>query len=353
MSSSSFRDDVSRLIPYGWTDDLADSIPPELTPGRVTRVDRGRALVMTRVGVVSATVPDDPVVTGDWVGVQLDEPTSIAHLVQRATVITRYDTSHEMPQPLAANMEVVLIVHGLDLSLKLRRIERALVLAWDSGARPLLVLSKIDLAREGPDGTAVALAEDEFSAIAPGVDVIPVSATTGLGMDVLRSRLRSGETVAVIGESGVGKSTLINALAGGAIRDTGPTRVADRRGRHTTTSRELVPLDSGVILLDTPGVRTLGVWDAADGLTAAFPDLEEAAARCRFRDCSHETEPDCGVKEAIDGGALDPDRVASYRKLEREISRMDRRAVAGRTTRRAKQRTRRVDDWRKDWEETR
>ena len=349
MSNHSERGPESRLIPYGWTDGLADQIPPELEPGRVVRVDRGRALVATAADIVSAAAPDEPVVTGDWVGLAMDDPPTIRHMVDRRTVITRYDTSHEIPQPLASNMDVVLIVHGLDLSMKLRRTERALVLAWESGARPIVILSKADLAPGGPEGTAVAVAEGEFRDIAPGVDVLAVSATTGLGMAELQSLLTPGETVVVLGESGVGKSTLINALAGEDVRDTGPTRVADRRGRHTTTSRELVPLDSGLILLDTPGIRTLGVWNAADGLEAAFSDITTLANQCQFRDCNHEAEPGCAVAEAIESGDLDPDRLTSYRSIQNEMARLDGRAVASRAAKRAKKRSRPTDDWRREW----
>ncbi|MDX1690658.1 MAG: ribosome small subunit-dependent GTPase A [Acidimicrobiia bacterium] len=339
------------LSPYGWADGLADEIPDHLLPGRVVRVDRGRALAQTTIGTIPATVPGDPVVTGDWVGVDVTGRPEIRHVVTRRTVITRYDTSHEIPQPLAANVDAVLVVHGLDLGLKLRRMERALVVAWDSGARPIVVLSKADLAPGGPSGTAVAVAEGEFAAVAPGVEVVTVSAVTGLGVDRLRGALSPGETVVVLGESGVGKSTLVNALAGEDLRDTGPTRVADRRGRHTTTARELVPLPDGLILLDTPGIRTLGVWDAGDGLAAAFSDVEEAARRCRFRDCRHDAEPGCGVRSAVDDGSIDGDRLASYRRLEREMARMDRRraAVEGRVARRTRRRSSSDDDWRRDW----
>jgi ribosome biogenesis GTPase len=352
-SSDTARDARPTLSALGWMAELTSDLDPELTPGRIVRVDRGRAMVATDSGTLGAAVAiDEPVVTGDWVGLSLEPRPEVSALVPRRTVITRYDTSFEMPQPLAANMDVILILHGLDLRPKHRRMERALVMAWDSGARPVVVLSKADVAAGGPDGTDAAVTEGEMREIAVGADVVAVSAVTGRGMDRLRGLLHPGETILVFGESGVGKSTLINALAGEDLRDTGPTRVADRRGRHTTTSRELVPLASGLVLLDTPGVRTLGLWDATDGLEAAFADVEAAAARCRFRDCRHDGEPGCSVRRAIELGDLHPDRVASFRKLGAEMARLERRrkAVEGRIARRARPRSKRRSDWRREWE---
>ncbi len=218
-------------------------------------------------------------------------------------------------QVLAANVDVALVIAGLDGDFNLRRLERYLAVAWTGGAIPVIVLNKADVAHD-LDGLRVAA-----TAIAPGVEVRTISALTGDGVaDLAGDHLPPGRTAVVLGSSGVGKSTLVNALAGAERQRTSAVRDADSRGRHTTTHRELVRLPGGALLIDTPGIRSLGVAGAADGLETAFSDIAELAAGCRFRDCRHEGEPGCDVQAALADGRLDPARFRSHRKLEREAA---------------------------------
>ena len=215
-------------------------------------------------------------------------------------------------QIVAANVDRVWIVHGLDLELNPRRLERYLAVAWESGAQPEIVLTKFDVAVDLENASRVA------AELGLGVPVWIVSTVDPAGCHELASSLVPAATVALLGPSGVGKSSLVNRLAGDQLLDVGAVREGDRKGRHTTTRRELVLLEGGALLLDTPGMRELQVWDLDSGLAAAFPEIDDLAARCRFRDCQHESEPGCAVLTAVDAGSLSPERLASYRKLEAE-----------------------------------
>jgi len=217
-------------------------------------------------------------------------------------------------QVVAANVDTLFLVSGLDGDFNPRRIERYLTAAWDSGARPVVILNKLDRCAD-PDRCLL-----EAQAVAMGVPVHRVSALTGTGCEALREYLRPGETVSLLGSSGVGKSTLANALLGSERQRTRDVRDDDSRGRHTTTTRELLRLPGGAILIDTPGIRALEVTGAADGLADAFAEIAEAAEGCRFRDCRHEGEPGCAVDAAVADGRLAPERLAAYRKLEREAA---------------------------------
>lgn len=255
--------------------------------------------------------------TGDWVAVADDggERAVIHHLLDRQTVMVRRAAGPGRgSQVIAANVDVVGIVTSANQDLNPRRIERYLTVVWESGATPVIVLNKIDLTGE------IALLLAQLEAVALGVPIVQVSALTGTGIDDLRSHVGPGRTVALVGSSGVGKSSLINRLLGRDAQVVNAIRDDDARGRHTTTRRELIVLPEGGVLIDTPGMRELGLVDDGGGIDATFTDIAEVAAGCRFTDCQHETEPGCAVRAAITSGALSGERWESYRKLQREIA---------------------------------
>jgi len=288
---------------------------------RVTRVDRGAVSLHGPSGETramlagplrSARGQDAPAV-GDLAEVRVlgDGTHVLDRLCPRTTAFVRRASGEAThAQVVAANVDLVLVVDTMPEP-GLRRIERYLALAWESGASPAIVLTKADLAGDPADALA------DVDAIAFGVPVLLTSALGGDGIEELRE-LVSGRLVALLGPSGSGKSTLVNALAQSEVMETGEVRDSDGKGRHTTTHRELVPLPGGGALIDTPGMRTLGMWDAAEGLALTFSDVEAVAAECRFADCSHEGEPGCAVRAALEAGELDAARYASWRRLQRE-----------------------------------
>jgi ribosome biogenesis GTPase / thiamine phosphate phosphatase len=301
------------LVRLGYDDSMAAYLDGVGTPGRVARADRGACLVLTADGSVHADVPrglETPPATGDWVALVDD---TVAAVAPRRGAIVRADPSGAgAPQVLAAHVDLVFVVHGLDRPLRPGRIERSLVLAWEAGVEPMVVVTKMDL---GDVGALL----DELEAAAPGVAVHLTSATQGTGLDGLAAVLGGHRTAALLGESGAGKSTLVNLLAGGEVMATGAVRRGDAKGRHTTTARHLVPLPSGGVLLDTPGLRQLGLWSGEEGLAATFADIETLAAGCRFRDCAHTGEPGCAVAAAVADGRLSARRLAGFAKLRREL----------------------------------
>jgi len=338
--SFSFRDTSSHaLVPFGWDDvweaEFAPFAAQGLVPGRVVRVDRNACDLFTPDGPVRAdtafVMPHDPmrvVCTGDWAAVDPAgaDPRFVRSLLPRRSQFVRSTSSKRSEgQVLAANVDHAVVCVSLAAELDLGRLERFLSLAWESGAEPLVVLTKADLV---PDVTYL-LADAETAA--PGVQVVVASAATGEGLDVLADVLGGGTSV-LLGQSGAGKSTLTNALTGREAQEVQAIRDADGKGRHTTTTRDLLPLPDGGVLIDTPGLRGVGLWDAESGVAQVFSEIEELAADCRFQDCSHQSEPGCAVLAALEDGTLPHRRLDSYRKLLREnawiASRTDQRLRA-------------------------
>jgi ribosome biogenesis GTPase len=320
----------------GWQSALA-SLPvganePVLAPARIVAAHRGAwevlagdggpALIAGLTGRLRHEAgPAELPVVGDWLVVDARpaEGAATVHVVlpRRTQLRRKAPADYGSPfQVLAANVDVVLVATSLNRELNPRRIERYLATAWESGARPVVVLTKVDLAR---DPVEVAVAEAQLEEVAIDVPVIATSAISGEGLGAVRTYLGPGRTVALVGSSGVGKSTLANALLGEERLLVREIREDDARGRHTTVGRQLVALPDGDgLLLDTPGLRELGLWDDGTGLDLAFADVARAAEACRFTDCGHESEPGCAVRVAVAEGALGADRFEGWRKLARE-----------------------------------
>ncbi|KDQ70403.1 ribosome small subunit-dependent GTPase A [Streptomyces halstedii] len=335
------------LVPYGWDADWAAAFAPHaergLLPGRVVRVDRGRCDVVTPDGTVQAdtafVVPRDPmriVCTGDWVAVDPGgDPRFVRTLLPRRTAFVRSTSSQRSEgQVLATNVDHVVVCVSLALELDLGRLERFLALAMSSTAgaallhdgtgaprhevRPVVLLTKADLV---PDATTLSQLVQDVERSAPGVPVLPVSSATGEGVDVFRAVVADGTSV-LLGTSGAGKSTLANTLLGEEVMDVRAARDVDGKGRHTTTTRNLLVLPGGGILIDTPGLRGVGLFDAGAGVGQVFSEIEGLARECRFHDCAHDGEPGCAVLSAVEDGTLHVRRLDSYRKLLRENRRI-------------------------------
>jgi ribosome biogenesis GTPase len=317
----------------GWNrrfQSLFESVATEsLVPGRVVRVDRGLATVETGERTIRATAAGTlapggasgaPAV-GDWVGLEPSGDGGVIRLILPRTgaMARRRPGAADAEQVVAANVDLVLVVESLERGPNPRRIERAAALAWDGGATPLVVLTKADVCLDRD--AAVERAREG----APYSDVLLVSAVSGAGIEAVADYLSTGTTSVLLGPSGVGKSTLINRLVGEHRLAVGEVRAGDSKGRHTTTHRELVALPGGGCVIDTPGIRELGLWLDREAVGTVFPEIEDAARDCRFNDCRHESEPGCAVQRAVEDGDIDPRRLDSFLRLRREAENLERR----------------------------
>ena len=343
------HDTAARPLPegleaLGWADHHSEalaSLPGGLEPARVAAVLRGRLRLLDHRGLRPARLggrlrhaaessTELPAV-GDWVAARPGGEALVEHVLPRSSLLVRHAAGLKTEaQAIAANVDLVIVVSSLDADFNPRRLERWLDVITASGSSPLLVLSKLDACEE--PGPLLAAAE----AAMPGTPIVTLCALDGRGVDALETHLSPGTTLALVGSSGVGKSTLTNRLLGREVQATGAVRESDGRGRHVTTHRELFRLPGGALLIDTPGMRELGAW-AEGSAPSGFDDLEELAEGCRFRDCAHESEPGCAVRSAIEGGALDEARLENARKLTRERERLAMRQDAAARAAQAKQ----------------
>ncbi len=292
-------------------------------PARVTAQHKERYEIVCRHGITHARLKtkeyfvdtQDFPTTGDFVMINYIENGDsqiIATLPRKSLFSRREPGPVPRDQAVAANFDYVFIMQSLNLDFNPKRLERYLTLSWQSGAVPVILLTKADLVEDYWDYLT------QVERVAAGVNTHVVSAHTGFGLNRLGAYLQPGKTVVFLGSSGVGKSSLVNALAGEEIMAVSAIREDDSKGRHTTTHRQLIRLQSGVLIIDTPGMRELGMWDVSEGLSDAFSDVESYLGRCRFSDCSHDREPGCAIKAAIAAGELDVQRWESYRKLKEE-----------------------------------
>lgn len=330
--------EVTSLAALGWTETLAAAREGDEPVARVVSLIRGHARVhdgaRERAAVPAGRLRGD-VVVGDFVALEDDaqDPARIARVFERRSLLRRKaagETSRE--QAVAANVDRVGVVEPLDRAPNLRRIERGVTLAWSAGAVPFVVLTKADACDD------VAAVREQVDEVAPFVDVVALSSVSGEGVADLAALLTPASTTVLIGPSGVGKSTLVNALFGHDVQAVAPVRAGDKKGRHTTTARELFALPSGALIIDTPGTRELGLAGDEDDVEAAFADIAALAVDCRFRDCAHEEEPGCAVAAAVERGALDAARLDSYHRQRRELRHLEERQRAFDPERKARER---------------
>jgi ribosome biogenesis GTPase / thiamine phosphate phosphatase len=309
---------ATTLDAYGWSPrwaalvaDEPSAARPGAEPGRVIRHDGIAVLVATPSG--TRQLPwrgglDPAPIVGDWVVATAEV---VEAVLPRSSLLRRQDPRAEIEQPLVANLDAVLITCGADRPIRIGRVQRAAAVAWDAGAVPVIVLTKADLADDIDELVA------QLEAAAVDAEVVVTSAVEGTGLDAVRAAV-ADRTVVLLGESGAGKSTLANALIGEEVAATGRTRGGDAKGRHTTTSRQLHPLPTGGVLVDTPGIRSVGLWTEGDEVPVDFDDVDAIAATCRFSDCAHAGEPGCAVAAAVESGELSAERFAHWQAMERE-----------------------------------
>jgi len=337
---------TDRLSPFGWDDRWSDHLAAYLASpesaevidpvvGRVVRHDGAGLMVATDEGTVRAMFGPPvtpPPVVGDWV--VIDRHQTPQATLPRYSLLRRRAAGGDGEQALVANVDVVLVVCGLDRPVRIGRIQRTVTLAHDAGAEPIVVLTKADKA----DPAVAAVAEQVVAEADPSLEVITLSAQGGWGVDELLERVGQ-RTVALIGESGAGKSTLVNALVADAddVAATGVVRDGDAKGRHTTTSRQLHLLSGGGVLVDTPGIREVGVFADAEAVAETFPEIDELAEQCRFRDCAHQSEPGCAVQAAVESGELEAGRVERWRTLDAEAAAAELRSDPVESRRRGRQ----------------
>ena len=318
------------LNEYGWDGHFEEAFSKynndELIPARIV-ADYGQSVrVIAQDGEIDVQrhIHEERAFgVGDFVALRYSAESFryfIEHLLPRKTMFSRVAAGQVLKEQIvAANIDWVFIMQSLNHDFNLRRLERYMIAAWESGAMPVVVLTKSDLCED------VESKINEAFQVAVGANIHAVSAVSRQGLDEIRSYFKVGKTVALMGSSGVGKSTLVNVMAGKEILKTQEVLRDDDRGRHTTTHRELVLLPDGGLVMDTPGMRTMGMWQAEAGMDSIFGDIEELAEQCRFRDCVHEKEPGCAVKAALEDGTLESERWESYKKLKKEMAHLDRK----------------------------
>ena len=324
--------DFASLDPYGWSSrwaELLARVTGDATPGRVVRHDGASLVLALPEGVATialATRLDPEPTVGDWVAIVDGYPVAV---LDRTSLLRRQAAMRDEQQVLAANVDLVFLVCGLDRPVKAGRIQRGAALAADAGAEPVVVLTK---ASQGKDPAAVVARVLKAN---PGIPIIVTSVREGVGVTELRDAVR-GKTVAMVGESGAGKSTIVNALLEKEAAATGAVRTGDSKGRHTTTTRHLHLLPGGGALIDSPGIRSIGLWGDPTAVKETFADIAALGDGCRFADCGHESEPDCAVKAAVLEGTLEPERLAAWRALKNETEASAKRRLIAKRRRASK-----------------